>query len=162
MSRTPYRNITVDPGTGTRIIDYTAEAILDTVAAAPGTRVPVTAIDAAVIANGGRLKLKAAAIKGLRNGGWAITTRRARHLSWYMLDAMPVDYQEQRQLLVQEMYSRQVTICREFAGRVAALPADPTLAITANQAQLVALTLGTDTAVGKTIPEVILDLAPLP
>jgi hypothetical protein len=161
MTSGPYRNLICDPVTPVTVLDRTAAGIISILSTRSGAAVPVPDIDTAISAAGGKVRRKVMATKALRNIGYTIITHKARHLSWYKLAGTPTEYEIQRQHVVREAYSRQVSVCRELAGAVAANPSDPSLTASYTHGQMTALSLGTDPAVGMTIPEVIADLVPL-
>ena len=161
MKRRPYKNITCDPMTPGNVLDRTAAGILDALTRQTAVRVTTADVDTAIVAAGGKLHWKPIAVKALRNQGYAIISQKARQNSWYLLAGTPAEYEMHRRAVVQEVYSRQVSICRELAGAVAAQPSDPMLAATLRSAQMCALPLGTDPALGMTMQEVMTDLVPI-
>jgi hypothetical protein len=142
-------------------LDRTAIGVLDALTATTG-EVSFHDVDAAIGRAGGRTDLKSAAVKALRNMGYAIVTHKARHLSWYKLVGTPAEYEHHRSTMVRESYSRTVSVCRELAGAALAMPGDVTLLTVQRYGQMMAVGLGTDPAVGLTITEVVADLDPLP
>jgi hypothetical protein len=154
-----HRNIKVNITRPRNIRDRTARGIVTALGA--GGRVAVADVNAAIRSSGGKPNYKVDAVKGLRNMGYTIVIRKARHLTWYRLDATPAEQEDQRKTLVRELYSRLVSVVRELAGAVAANPADLSLDASHRHGQMMALALGTDSAVGMTVPEVIADLVPL-
>ena len=161
---TAYRNTRVNVKRPRTQLDYTAAAVLDALNGPnTGTVVYAKTVRAAIVARtGADVRLTAMAVRGLRNLGYAIIANKARHLSWYKLAGTPVEYEEHRRRVVSEMYSCMLGHCRELAGAVSAQPTDLSLDASLKHAQMLAISLGTDTAVGKTIPEVVAELAPLP
>ena len=159
---TAYRNLTVNLTKPTTKLDRCAVAIMSVLNANSGQRVYVWDIDKAILNAKADLRLKPMALKALRNMGYAITAAKARHNSWYKLAGTSIEYEDHRQRLVKEMYSCMLTHCRELHGAVSAQPTDLSLNASLSHAQILAISLGTDTAIGKTIPEVMADLAPLP
>lgn len=159
MSVTAYRNITVNLTEPRSQRDKCAEVIVNVLGTAGGAKVPVGDLDVAISKAGVDLAFKTEAIKALRNMGYPIIARKARHLSWYKMDGTPDEYEDHRKAVVREAYSRQVSICRELAGVLAARPQDVALQACFNHAQLTAIGLGTDVAIGMTIPDVMTDLA---
>lgn len=156
----PYRNITCDPINPRTQLDWTAVGVLD----ALNSYVPpvyTADVDASIVASGGRLARKAEAIKALRNIGYAIISTKARQNSWYMLAGTPDEYEIHRGRVVREAFSAQVSICRELDGAVQVNPTDIVLANSLRSAHMTAITLGTDSAVGMTLAEVVAELAPL-
>jgi hypothetical protein len=156
-----YRNITCNVTRPRSNRDHCARAILDTLAAAGGGAVLAGDLDRSIRAAGAQIRFKVEAVKALRNIGHPVIAHKARHLSWYKLGGTPTEFEDHRQYVVKEAYSRQVSICRELAGIVAAMPNDPALAASYTHSQMTAMSLGTDPAVGMTIPQVMTDLAVL-
>lgn len=157
---TAYRDTEVDPYTGTRMIDATAFAILDTLTSMGGA-VPVTTIDDAIIRNGGSLNLKPWAVKGLRNMGAMIEVDVARHNTTYSLGITGTDNDGTRERDMKAWYSICLSQARSFAGALALNPNDQDLADALRDVQFEAIRVGTSTQVGLTLHEVIAELDPL-
>jgi len=156
-----YRDITCDPFGGTRAIDLTAKGILDVLTVSTGAVVNHAAVDGAILAAGGRLNWKAAAVKALRNMGWTIDVEPGRHLTTYRLAGTPDEMETYRQRVMREVYSRTVTIGRTLNGQMGLRPHDPIVVRSFRTAELLAITLAGDPAINKTAAEAIADLVPL-
>lgn len=158
-----YRNLTANLNHPRTQLDRTAVAVVHELMNTPvGVRVPAHQLDAAIRAAGCDVRYKPLAMKALRNQGWAVICVKARQHSWYMLAATATEYEDHRQRVVREGYSQVVTTCRELAGAVSAQPTDLQLGASLKHAQMLAISLGTDTAVGKSIGEVVAEVAVLP
>lgn len=156
-----YRDITCSPFSPANQRDEVAAAILDVLTRNTGKEVLNTVIDAELVLRGLPVKRKAEAIKALRNVGFAISSHKHREYSYYVLVGTPAEFEEHRRTVVREMYSRQVSVCRELSGAVVQMPSDAGLADSLRYAQQAAISLGTDPAVGKNIQQVVGDLAVL-
>lgn len=153
---------TCDPFAGTRVIDRTAACILDVLTASTGMAVMHDDVDRAILAGGGQVSWKMAAVRALRNCGWVIDIVKGRHLTTYRLAGTPDEVENYRGATVREVYSRIVGVGRMLSGQVAMNPADLVANQSLRMAQLMAITLGGDTAVSRTTAEALADLNPLP
>jgi hypothetical protein len=162
MARTEYRDIVCSPFAPMNQRDQIAAVILDVLSRSTGSEVPAVVVDAELLTAGLPVKRKAEAVKALRNIGFAISSHKHRHLSYYILVGTPIEFEEHRRTVVRELYSRQISVCRELAGAVVQVPGDRNLSDSLRFAQQTAISLGTDAAVGKSIQEVVHDLDPLP
>jgi len=156
-----YRDVTCDPITGVRLIDLTAAAILDILTTNSGSTVLVRDVDAAIIANSGKVSWKMAAVKALQNQGWVIDIDSRRHLTTYRLAGTPAEIEDYRTRRMAAIYSQSVTIGRFLNAQLRMRPLDPTAIDTSRRAELLAIAIGADPAVGKNAARVLADLVPL-
>lgn len=157
-----YRDITCDPISGTRVIDYTASAILDVLTASLGAPVNCHDIDRAIVSGGGQLNCKPHARKALANVGYVIDVEKRRQYTSWRLAGTPDEIEEHRGRVMQEVYSRTVSLGRMLSGQLAYNPADAVAIQSHRMAELLAITVGGDPAVGRTATQALADLDPLP
>jgi len=149
-------NITCDWQNPRTFLDRTAAGMMDAVTATTG-RVLVRDVDAAILRHGGRVNLKADAIKALHNGGHTITCRKARHLSSYLYIGTASEYEEYRLRLVDDGYSQTISTVRLLAGAVAQAPSDPLIASVHATLELAAINLGRMKVPALSTAEVLAD-----
>jgi hypothetical protein len=100
-----------------------------------------------------------AAVKALRNLGFAITTHKARHLSWYTLATEPGQIEEHHQRIAREQYSERVSWVRSMHEAAHDPTSPPSLLALYSEGQMQAMGLGR--LVGLTPSEVVEDCTPL-
>jgi len=157
-----YRDITCDPVSGTRIIDFTASAIIDVLTANIGAPVLARDVDRAINSGGGRVGVKPHARKALANIGYVIDVDKRRQYTTWRLVGTPDEVETYRGHVWQEVYSRTVSIGRMLKGQVAMRPTDVVAQQSLRMVELLALTVGTDPSVGRTSAQALADLDPLP
>lgn len=157
-----YRNIKCNISQPSTIRDYTALAIHDVLDAAGGLPVLSADVDAAILASPfGSVQHRADAVKALRNIGYPIIARKARHKSSYALDPHVNETEAMMNRIITEAYSQAVTTARLLAGAVSLHPQDLIIADAHRHQQLTAIGLGTSTAVGLTASQAAVDCVPL-
>ena len=159
MSPRPFRNVKVNVVEPTTVTDRTAVVLLATLNADPTNEVFACDVHAAVQAAVGTTREIPKAMKALRNMGYPISAKKARHESWYILAGTPLQYAEFADRIASEHYSQTISAVRALHIVLANNPNDALIAAAHSGLQMSAIALGQKC--GMTMQEVVDEFQPI-